>query len=222
MVRVVCVICSFRLRIRRVATSPFERHKRGRSGRLLLFTEYSIYANNPEPQILDLISDHLSLTALVDSYRSGLLFLRRNVEELSATSIGGQWRRDRGPRHLSADFLSAERCGSRMTIVYGNGRRGYVKYGCSSHRNRGTCANSVMIRKDRLEDRLLTQLTDRILQPAMVDYALQGFQEQLRRRLTGSNRRRRPFQGLLLIALSRLESADTSERKQFRPAQKLG
>ena len=40
-----------------------------------------------------------------------------------------------------------------------------------------------MIRKDRLEDQLLTELSDRILQPAMVDYALQGFQEQLQRRL---------------------------------------
>ena len=70
-----------------------------------------------------------------------------------------------------------------MTIVSGNGRRGYVKYSCPSHRNRGRCANSVMIRKDRLEDQLLTEISDRILQPAMVDYALQGFQEQLQRRL---------------------------------------
>ena len=70
-----------------------------------------------------------------------------------------------------------------MTIVSGNGRRGYVKYGCPSHRNRGVCANSVMIRKDRLEDQLLAELSDRLLQPAMVDYALQSFHEQLQRRL---------------------------------------
>ncbi|HTF64867.1 MAG TPA: hypothetical protein VK638_19495, partial [Edaphobacter sp.] len=39
---------------------------------------------------------------------------------------------------------------------------------------------------------------------------------------TGSNRRRRPFQGLLLIALSRLESADITERQEFSAVQKVG
>ncbi len=76
------------------------------------------------------------------------------------------------PDTSSAGFLICGVCGSRMTIVSGNGRRGYVKYGCPSHRNRGTCANSVMIRKDRLEDQLLTELTNRILQPAMENWPM--------------------------------------------------
>jgi Recombinase zinc beta ribbon domain/TrwC relaxase len=101
----------------------------------------------------------------------------------SATSIGGQGRRRRGPKHLFNGFIICGVCGSRMTIVFGNGPRGYVKYDCPSHRNRGVCANSVMIRKDRLEDQLLGELSDRLLQPAMVDYALQSFHEQLQRRL---------------------------------------
>jgi len=109
--------------------------------------------------------------------------IQRVGKRWSATSIGGQGRRGRGPKHLFSGFLICGVCGSRMTIVSGNGRRGYVKYGCPSHRNRGVCANSVMIRKDRLEDQLLTELSDRLLQPAMVDYALQSFHEQLQRRL---------------------------------------
>ena len=40
-----------------------------------------------------------------------------------------------------------------------------------------------MIRRDRLEEQLLAGLSDRILQPAMVDFALERFQEQLQRRL---------------------------------------
>jgi site-specific DNA recombinase len=109
--------------------------------------------------------------------------IQRAGKRWSATSIGGQGRRGRGPKHLFSGFLICGVCGSRMTIVSGNGRRGYVKYGCPSHRNRGVCANSVMIRKDRLEDQLLAELSDRLLQPAMVDYALQSFHEQLQRRL---------------------------------------
>lgn len=109
--------------------------------------------------------------------------IQRMSKRWSATTIGGQGRRGRGPRHLFSGFLICGVCGSRMTIVSGNGRRGYVKYGCPSHRNRGVCSNSVMIRKDRLEDQLLAELSGRLLQPAMVDYALQSFHEQLQRRL---------------------------------------
>jgi len=78
-----------------------------------------------------------------------------------------------------------QRVGKRWsaTTLGGQRRRGYVKYGCPSHRNRGVCSNSVMIRKDRLEGQLLAELSDRLLQPAMVDYALQSFHEQLKHSL---------------------------------------
>ena len=55
----------------------------------------------------------------------------------------------------SAASSLAECAAPNTVIVSGNGRRGYVKYGCPSHRYRGVCANSVMIRQDRLEDQLL-------------------------------------------------------------------
>lgn len=109
--------------------------------------------------------------------------IKRMSNKWTATSLGGQARRGRGPRHLFSGFLICGECGSRMTIVSGNGRRSYVKYGCPSHKGRGVCSNSVMIRKDRLEDQLLTGLTSRILQPAMVDFALDAFQLQLQQRL---------------------------------------
>ena len=70
-----------------------------------------------------------------------------------------------------------------MIIVSGNGKRGYVKYGCPSHRYRGVCANKVLIRRDRLESQLLDGLSNRVLSPAAVDFAFQEFQVQLDRRL---------------------------------------
>lgn len=109
--------------------------------------------------------------------------IKRMSERWTATSLGGQARRGRGPRHLFSGFLICGECGSRMTIVSGDGRRSYVKYGCPTHKGRGVCANGVMIRKDRLEAQLLHELTGRILQPSMVDYALERFHEQLQQRL---------------------------------------
>jgi hypothetical protein len=109
--------------------------------------------------------------------------IKRMSNKWTATSLGGQPRRGRGPRHLFSGFLICGECGSRMTIISGNGRRSYIKYGCPTHKGRGVCSNSILIRKDRLEDQLLTGLTSRILQPAMVDFALDAFQEQLQQRL---------------------------------------
>ncbi len=78
----------------------------------------------------------------------------------SYMTVGGQSRTERSRRYLFSGFLACGVCGSNMVIVSGNGRRGYVKYGCPSHRYRGVCANSVMIRQDRLEDQLLAGLTE--------------------------------------------------------------
>jgi site-specific DNA recombinase len=101
----------------------------------------------------------------------------------SYMTVGGQTRTERSRRYLFSGFLACGVCGSNMVIVSGNGRRGYVKYGCPSHRYRGVCANSVMIRQDRLEDQLLAGLTERVLRPEMLEYTFQRFSEELQRRL---------------------------------------
>ena len=101
----------------------------------------------------------------------------------SYMTVGGQTRTERSKRYLFSGFLACGVCGSNMVIVSGNGRRGYVKYGCPSHRYRGVCANSVMIRQDRLEDQLLAGLTERVLRPEMLEYTFLRFSEELQRRL---------------------------------------
>jgi hypothetical protein len=73
-------------------------------------------------------------------------------------SVGGFGRMGHGPRYLFSGFIYCGLCDSKMIIVSGNGRRGYVKYGCPSHRYRGVCENAMMIRRDRLEEQLLTGL----------------------------------------------------------------
>lgn len=109
--------------------------------------------------------------------------IQRVNKRFGAASVGGHGRMGRGPKYLFSGFMVCGLCGARMIIVSGDGRRGYVKYGCPSHRYRGVCANNVLIRRDRLEHQLLTGLSDRILKPEMIEFALERFQEQLQRRL---------------------------------------
>jgi site-specific DNA recombinase len=101
----------------------------------------------------------------------------------STRHMGGFTRTERSKRYIFSGFLICGICGSKMVIVTGSGKRAYVKYGCPSHRYRGTCSNGLMIRQDRLEGQLITGLTERISKPEMVEYALKRFHEQLQERL---------------------------------------
>jgi site-specific DNA recombinase len=104
-------------------------------------------------------------------------------KRFGARSLGGAGRMGRGPRYLFSGFIYCGLCGSEMIIVSGNGRRGYVKYGCPSHRYRGVCKNATMIRRDRLEEQLLSGLEQRVLKPEMINYAFTRFQTEVQRRL---------------------------------------
>ena len=101
----------------------------------------------------------------------------------SPSHMGGFNRSERSRRYIFSGFLVCGVCGSKMVIASGSGKRGYVKYGCPSHRYRGTCANGLMIRQDRLEAQLIAGLTERISKTEIIEYALKRFQDQLQQRL---------------------------------------
>ena len=104
-------------------------------------------------------------------------------KHFSASHLGGFHRTERSKRYIFSGFLVCGLCGSKMVIASGSGKRGYVKYGCPSHRYRGTCSNGLMIRQDRLEAQLIAGLTERISKSELIEYALKRFQEQLQKRL---------------------------------------
>ena len=85
--------------------------------------------------------------------------------------------------YLFSGLLVCGECTSRLVIISGRGKRGYVKYGCPSHRYRGVCDNAVTIRQDRLEQQLLAALEQRLSNPEMIEYTLIRFQEELQKRL---------------------------------------
>lgn len=104
-------------------------------------------------------------------------------KRFSASQLGGFHSTERSKRYIFSGFLVCGVCGSKMVIASGSGKRGYVKYGCPSHRYRGTCANGLMIRQDRLEAQLIAGLTERVSKTELIEYALKQFQERLQARL---------------------------------------
>src|SRR5215471_14848395 len=96
---------------------------------------------------------------------------------------GGMDRTKRGRSYLFSGALICGKCGGSMVICAGGGRRGYVKYGCHSHKHNGVCRNRLMIRQDRLEAQLLSAIGDHILNPAMLDYTVERCSQELKRRI---------------------------------------
>jgi hypothetical protein len=60
---------------------------------------------------------------------------------------------------------------------------GHAHYGCPLNAFRGTCSNKLRIRKDILETQLLAKLQNEILRDDVIEYALNKFEEGLKKRM---------------------------------------
>src|SRR6185437_7245903 len=136
-------------------------------------------------------------------------------ERFSSRHMGGFARTERCKRYIFSGFLICGTCGSRMVIVTGSGKRAYVRYGCPSHRYRGTCSNRLMIRLDRLEAQLIAGLTERVSKPGVIEYTLKRVQEQLQKRL-------RDLQEQTLKAAEGVTTLQDQRRELKGRAQNLG
>ena len=105
-------------------------------------------------------------------------------DKVGAARLGGMNRTEQSRKYLFSGLLKCGVCGSRMVIISGGGLRGYVRYGCPSHRYRGVCSNALTIRRDRLEEQLLGALEERIFRADLIEYTLTRFHAELQKRLT--------------------------------------
>ena len=112
------------------------------------------------------------------------------VNALGITRLGGLCRTQRSRTYLFSGILVCGKCGSSMVIVSGGGKRGYVKYGCHSHKHNGVCDNNWTIRRDRLEEQLLGATEEKALRPSIIDYLVLRCEEELNRRLSEMERKR--------------------------------
>src|SRR6202789_1263508 len=83
--------------------------------------------------------------------------------------------------YLLSGILKCGLCGGNLIIV-----TGYTSYGhfprdvCLQYFNRGSCSNSVTIRRDWLEKRSLEELQNEVLKRETVEYALDEFDSHLK------------------------------------------
>ena len=114
--------------------------------------------------------------------RAHASFTERSRHFGSATTASGVSKASTS-KYLFSGLLVCGVCGSNLVIVSGDGRRGYRKYGCPSHRYRGTCENGLFIRQDLLEEQLLAYLEAQILTEEVASYTVGLFEKQLKERL---------------------------------------
>jgi site-specific DNA recombinase len=91
----------------------------------------------------------------------------------------GLLNRTASSRYLLSGIVKCDVCGGNLVITSGRSRRGHRRYGCSQHFYRGTCPNRLQIRKDYLEEKLLSELQHAVLESEAVSYAVKEFCRQL-------------------------------------------
>ena len=84
----------------------------------------------------------------------------------------------RRPRKLFSFLLQCGECGGGMSMISA------TQYGCSTARNKGTCANRLTISERKLETWVLGTLQSRLMQPAVCEvFCTQYTQEMNRKRM---------------------------------------
>jgi hypothetical protein len=99
---------------------------------------------------------------------------RRQQQALTAqwTLAGGTPRslnRLRRPAHLLTGLIERSVCGGTFGTIMPN------RYGCLNHHRRAICSNNRTIRRDRLEERALAGLKERLVSPESVRAAVEAY-----------------------------------------------
>ena len=98
---------------------------------------------------------------------------------------------------LLSGLLTCGCCRGKFGIVVND------RYGCINHFRRGSCDNGRTIRRDAIEARALTGLTDKLVSPEAVSEAVRAYHEQKNR----LNHERRAQAGAERQALGKIERA---------------
>jgi site-specific DNA recombinase len=101
--------------------------------------------------------------------------LWERVQAIKARYSGQAAHKCRRAKRLLSGLLSCGECSGAFTLV----RPG--KYGCASHREKGTCTNSRQISVDQLERRVLSGIKKHLLNPELLSEFVREFRLELKR-----------------------------------------
>jgi site-specific DNA recombinase len=95
--------------------------------------------------------------------------------EIGRDAGGNALNRAHRRRFLLSGLLVCGACGGAYTIV------GVDRYGCATRRSKGTCANTLVIARQEIEERVLAGLKERMMAPELVATFIEEFNAELRR-----------------------------------------
>ena len=135
--------------------------------------------NPPEEWIVTEVPD---LRIVDDDLWRAVKHRQGEITEKYATVIAatraGQANRLNGahrPRHLLSGLLECGVCGGPYSM------RGQDRYGCSNHVMTGSCSNGRGIRRSVIEERVLSGLKDRLMEPEAAAEAMRAYAEETNR-----------------------------------------
>ncbi|MEX0809080.1 MAG: recombinase family protein [Dongiaceae bacterium] len=103
----------------------------------------------------------------------------------AGSGVAGFWDRRR-PRFLLSGLIKCGVCGGGYSKISAS------LFGCSTHRNKGTCSNRLNIRQDVLETAVLGALKTHLMRPELVEEFSRAFIEEINQvRKTGNLQRER-------------------------------
>ncbi|MBK5927294.1 recombinase family protein [Rhodobaculum claviforme] len=121
----------------------------------------------------------------------------------------------RRPTYLFSGLLKCGCCGAGYTLM------NKTKYGCSASRNRGTCDNRKLIKREELEARVLDGLRDRLMHPALVAEFLAEYQREWNRHQTDETAARATTKAELAQVTRKIDQIlDAIEGGMFHPSMK--
>lgn len=81
----------------------------------------------------------------------------------------------RRAKHLFSGLLKCGCCGGSYTLM------NKTKYGCASARNKGTCDNRKLVKRDHVEERILNGLKGKLVDPEMLKEFVAEYQREWNR-----------------------------------------
>jgi hypothetical protein len=98
---------------------------------------------------------------------------RRRITSQTKSNV--RCERARRPVYLFSGLVRCGVCGGGFIMV------NTIHYGCNSARNKGTCTNTLSMRRDQLEESVLDGLKSRLMEPELVEEFIAEYHRELNR-----------------------------------------
>ncbi len=132
--------------------------------------------NPPEDWVIEDVSD---LRIVSDDLWNAVKARQEQTRNVAISDGIRKLGRTKRAQHLFSGMLTCGCCGGGIIQV------GKQYYGCSTHKNKGTCDNRLTIKRSELEDRVLSGLKEQLLHPDLIAEFTNAYQEEYNR-LAGS------------------------------------